>query len=83
MTAQVIYPNGKSRAVAFKLTEGILLVGGPRSRSYSHAQIDRIAKRLFKALVAGGTKPMFAALQLSRLAAALGTEAWKQRRLEC
>jgi hypothetical protein len=80
MTLKVIRPNGKSCAVAFKLTEGILLVGGPRSRSYSQAQLDRQAHRLHKELVAAGSRPMFAALQLSRLAAALATVSWKEER---
>jgi len=80
VTIRVYKPNGKKRAVAFKLTEGILLVGGPRGRAYSHAQIDRIAWKLNHALLAEGTSPLFAAVQLSRLAAALATVAWQDRR---
>ena len=80
MTVRVVKPNGKPRAVAFKLTEGILLVGGPRNRSYSQAQLDRQAHRLHKALVTAGSRPMFAALQLSRLAVALATLSWKEER---
>lgn len=81
---RVIMPSGKSKPVAFKLTEGILLVGGPRNRSYSHVQVDRIARRLNSALLAEGTSSLFAAVQLSRLAAALATLAWQgQRRRRC